>query len=179
MKELIFTIREVLTGLENSLRHKAGSGTAAKGGAKGVRSRKATKRGSGGRPASGRPAAGLSQKAARKTAATKSTKRATKTAATKAAKKTAKKATKQATKKAAPAIKAAKKAIPAKKVVIPSGSTTAQRELITQQTATKATKKATTRKLLNPQERAIRAAESRRRSRARQAGRIAAKSVKL
>lgn len=175
MKELIFTIREVLTGLENSLRHKAGSGTAAKGGAKGVRSRKATKRGSGGRPASGRPAAGLSQKAARKTAATKSTKRATKTAATKAAKKTAKKATK----KAAPAIKAAKKAIPAKKVVIPSGSTTAQRELITQQTATKATKKATTRKLLNPQERAIRAAESRRRSRARQAGRIAAKSVKL
>lgn len=175
MKELIFTIREALTGLENSLRHKAGSGTAAKGGAKGVRSRKATKRGSGGRPASGRPAAGLSQKAARKTAATKSTKRATKTAATNAAKKTAKKATK----KAAPAIKAAKKAIPAKKVVIPSGSTTAQRELITQQTATKATKKATTRKLLNPQERAIRAAESRRRSRARQAGRIAAKSVKL
>ena len=102
-------VRERLAELqEERLRHKAGSGTAAKGGAKGARSRKAAKRG-GGRAATGRPGAALSQKAARKTTP-KASKRATATTSVKltATKATKKTATKSATK--AVANKAARKA---------------------------------------------------------------------
>lgn len=121
-------VRERLAELrEERLRHKAGSGSAAKGGSKGTRTRKAAKRGGGGRAATGRPGAALSQKAAKKTAAkaakkaaaakktvkitaikaTKkaakkaTTKSATRTVAAKASKKTAKKATKKAASKSA------------------------------------------------------------------------------
>jgi hypothetical protein len=79
-------IRERLNELhETRLRHKAGSGTAARGGAQGIRSRKAAGRGGTGRTVSGRPGSELSQKAARKTAASRKTTTAPAKTATRAA----------------------------------------------------------------------------------------------
>ena len=121
-------IRERLNELhETRLRHKAGSGTAAKGGAQGIRSRKAAGRGGTGRTVSGRPGSELSQKAARKTAASRKTttapaKTATRVAAGKTAKGSVKLATSRTatrktgtTKKTVTSAKTTKKSAPAKK----------------------------------------------------------------
>ena len=126
-------IRERLNELhETRLRHKAGSGTAAKGGAQGLRSRKAAGRGGTGRTVSGRPGSELSQKAARKTAASRKTttapaKTATRVAAGKTAKGSVKLATSRTittktgtrktgtTKKTVTSAKTTKKSAPAKK----------------------------------------------------------------
>lgn len=113
-------VRERLAELrEPRLRHKAGSATAAKGGAKGLRSRKAAKRGGGKRVATGRPSAGLSLKAARKTSATKAASKTTRQAASTnpaatATKKAAaaKKSTRKTGKNDVAARRAAKRPIP-------------------------------------------------------------------
>lgn len=114
-------IRERLNELhETRLRHKAGSGTAARGGAQGIRSRKAAGRGGAGRTVSGRPGSELSQKAARKTSASRKTTTAAAKIATRAA---ASKTVKRSVKLAASRTTTAKKSTATKKTVTPARTT--------------------------------------------------------